>query len=173
MIVHTTQDLQTLMDQSSAFKDFSLTISLNKTKLSRQGTDITVVKNDNNCIKDVKSCVYLDMSNVLIDTEINCCIEKASSNFVPLLVIIWDNPMITIRIKLIIQQVCVCSTLLYFNNVNPVKRAREENQHLPPPMSMLCSQNKAAIEDYKSRSADDYQTHHHMHNPQLVQPLLT
>ena len=118
LVAHSAQDLQTLLSQfSSACSDFGLTISLKKTKVLSQGTDIPPsIKIDGKDIENVKNFVYLGSSvasNASLDTEINCRIGKASGTFARLTARVWDNPKLSIRTKSNVYCACVCSTLLY------------------------------------------------------------
>ena len=118
LVAHSAQDLQTLLNQfSSACSDFGLTISLKKTKVLSQGTDIPPsIKIDGKDIENVKNFVYLGSniaSNASLDTEINCRIGKASGTFARLTARVWDNPKLSIRTKSNVYCACVCSTLLY------------------------------------------------------------
>ena len=118
LVAHSAQDLQTLLSQfASACSDFGLTISLKKTKVLSQGTDIPPsIKIDGKDIENVKNFVYLGSSvasNASLDTEINCRIGKASGTFARLTARVWDNPKLSIRTKSNVYCACVCSTLLY------------------------------------------------------------
>ena len=102
---------------SSACSDFGLTISLKKTKVLSQGTNILppIMINCKD-IKNVDSLVYLGSnftSNASLDKEINSRIGKASGTFARLTAIVWDNQKLSIRTKANVYRSCVCSTLLY------------------------------------------------------------
>ena len=82
--------MQFLLNQFlSARWDFGLTISLKKTKVLSQGTDIHLLSRSMTNIENVKNYVYLGtsiVSNAPMDIEINCCIGKALSTFSWLLI---------------------------------------------------------------------------------------
>ena len=118
LVAHSAQDLQTLLNQfSSACLEFGLTISLKKTKILSQGTDIPpTIKIKDKYIESVKNFVYLGFSiasNTSMDTEINCLVGKVSGTFARLSRRVWNNPKLTIRTKSSVYRACVCSTLLY------------------------------------------------------------
>ena len=86
LVAQSAQDLQTLLSLfSSACSDFGLTISLKKTKVLSQGTDIPPsIKIDGKDIENVKNFVYIGSSiasNASLDTEINFRIGKVSGTF--------------------------------------------------------------------------------------------
>ena len=118
LVAHSARDLQTLLNQfSSACSDFGLTISLKKTKVLSQGTNILppIMINCKD-IENVDSLVYLGSnftSNASLDKEINSCIGKASGTFARLTARVWDNQKLSIRTKANVYRSCVCSTLLY------------------------------------------------------------
>ena len=116
LVAHSAQDLQILLF-SSAFSEFGITISLEKTKVLSQVTYIRPTINiADKYIENVKNFVYLGLStasNASMDTEINFRIGKASGIFARLSERVWDNPKLTIRKKSAVYRACVCSTLLY------------------------------------------------------------
>ena len=118
LVAHSAQDLQTLLNQfSSACSDFGLTISLKKTKILSQGTNILPsIKINCKDIENVDNFVYLGSnvaSNASLDKEINSRIGKASGTFARLTKRVWDNQKLSIRTKANVYRSCVCSTLLY------------------------------------------------------------
>ena len=118
LVAHSAQDLQTLLNQfSSACSDFGLTISLKKTKILSQGTNILPsIKINCKDIENVDNFVYLGSnvaSNASLDKEINSRIGKASGTFARLTARVWDNQKLSIRTKANVYRSCVCSTLLY------------------------------------------------------------
>ena len=86
LLAHSAPDLKSHLNQfSSAFSDFSPTISLQNTKVLSQGTGTS---------KMLKNFVYRDSSiasNASMDTEINCRFGKASDTFARLSGRVWDN----------------------------------------------------------------------------------
>ena len=117
LVAHSAQDLQTLLSQfSSACSDFGLTISLKKTKVLSQGTYIPPsIKIDGKDIKNVNNFAQVlpIWSNTSLDTQINCCIGKASGTFAHLATSVWDNTKFCIRTNSNVYCAYVCSTLLY------------------------------------------------------------
>lgn len=100
---------------SQACQDFSLVISLNKTKSMAQGTEnppsITI---NNYTLETVDTFTYLGSNitdNLSLDGELSRCIGKAASTFRKLTERVWDNGKLTIHTKL--YRACVISTLLY------------------------------------------------------------
>ena len=102
---------------SSVCPEFGPTISLKKTKVLSQGTDIPpTIKTEDKYIKNVKNFVYLGSSiasNAFMDTDINIRIGKASRTFARLSGRVWDNPKLIIRTMSAVYRACVCSILLY------------------------------------------------------------
>ena len=90
LVAHSAQDLHTLLSQFSiACSNFGLTISLKKTKILSQEKDIPPsIKIDGKDIENVKKKVVSlgssVASNASSDTDIRCCIGKASSTFAKL-----------------------------------------------------------------------------------------
>ena len=118
LVAHSAQDTQTLLSQfSSACSDFGLTVSLKKTKVLSQESDIPPsIKIDGKDFENVKNFLYIGSSvasNSLLDTDINCRIGKASSTFARLTARVWDNPKLSIFTMSNVYCAYICSTLLY------------------------------------------------------------
>ena len=90
---------------SQECQDFSLTISLNKIKIS--------VNINNYTLEAVSTFTYLGctITNNL-DTEFSSCIGKAASTFGKLTARVWDNAKLTVHTKIQVYRACVVSTLL-------------------------------------------------------------
>ena len=102
---------------SSACSDFGFTISLKKTYVLSQGTDISpTIKYEDKYIENVKNFVYIGSSitsNASMDTEINCRIGKDLGSFFRMSGRVLGNPKLTIPTKSAVYRTCVCSSLLY------------------------------------------------------------
>ncbi|TWW56000.1 hypothetical protein D4764_09G0010500 [Takifugu flavidus] len=104
VVAHSQDHLQTLMDHfSQACQDFSLVISLNKTKTMGQGTinppSITI---NNYTLEAVNTFTYLGSTitdNLSLDVELSRRIGKAASTFRKLTERVWDNGKITTHTK--------------------------------------------------------------------------
>ena len=117
-MAHSAQDLQTVLNQfSSACSNFGLTISLKKTKILSQGTNVLPsIKINCKDIENVDNFVYLGSnvaSSASLDKEINSRIGKVSGTFARLTTRVWDNQKLSIRKKANVYCSSVCSTLLY------------------------------------------------------------
>ena len=118
VVAHSQEHLQTLIDQfTQACQDFSLTISINKTKMIGQATknppSITIISYT---LEAVNTFTYLGSTitdNLSLDTELSCRIGKAASTFGKLTARVWDNSKLTIRTKVQVYRACVISTLMY------------------------------------------------------------
>ncbi|TWW62323.1 hypothetical protein D4764_04G0009700 [Takifugu flavidus] len=118
VVAHSQEHLQTLMDHfSQACQDFSLVISLNKTKTMGQGTEnppsITI---NNYTLEAINTFTYLGSTiteNLSLDVELSRRIGKAASTFRKLTERVWDNGKLTTHTKVQVYRACVISTLLY------------------------------------------------------------
>lgn len=115
---HSQEHLQTLMDRfAQACQDFSLTISLKKTKAMGQGTETpsSIIIN-NYTLEAGSTFTYLGSTitnNLSLDAEISSRIGKAASTFGKLTARVWDNGQLTAHTKVQVYRACVISTLLY------------------------------------------------------------
>ena len=115
---HTEDGLQQLVSRlSHACKEFGLTISLKKTQVMAQGTELTpVIAIDGHPLEAVENFTYLGStisSSLSIDAEVNSRIAKAAAVMAKLSQRVWNNPNLTEKTKLHVYQACVLSTLLY------------------------------------------------------------
>ena len=115
---HTQAQLQCLMDRfSQACKDFGLTISLKKTNVMAQGTDVQPeITIEDYVLENVDQFTYLGSticSNLSLDSEIDKRIGKAATTLARLTSRVWENPKLTTRTKMAVYNACIISTLLY------------------------------------------------------------
>ena len=106
------------MDRFSvACKDFGLTISLKKTNVMAQGTDVQPeISIDDYVLENVDQFTYLGSticSNLSLDSEIDKRIGKAATTLARLTARVWENPKLTTRTKMAVYNACIISTLLY------------------------------------------------------------
>ena len=158
LITHSAQDLQrqTLLSQfSSACSDFGLIPSS--------------IKIDGKDIENAEIFVYLGSSiasNASINTEINCCISKASSTFARLTARVWDNPKLCIRTKSNVYCSCVCSTLIYGSKTLTLSSVQEKKINT---FHLRCLRRILKIQwqqKYHQRgSVETYWTHHYVLYP--------
>ena len=115
---HSEDGLQHLVDKLSyACKEFGLTISLRKTNILAQGTEIPLVITINNTEKKVVDTFTYLGSTVSSSTsraaEISCRITKTAAVMAKLNKRVWVNDLLSERTKMCVYQACVLSTLLY------------------------------------------------------------
>ena len=115
LVTHTMQRLMYRL--AHACKDFGLTISIKKTKVTGQGiVSPPSINIDNATLDAVDRFTYLSSttdSNLSLDAEINICIAKAAGIMSKLNRRVWQNNNLTQMTKLRVYQACVLSTLLY------------------------------------------------------------
>ena len=118
LVAHSDDDLQNLLDDfSNACDDFGLTISLQKTKIMTQGTDVS----SSLSIKDyalemVNSFIYLGSTitrTTSLDSEIGKRIGYDATNMSKLSQRVWENQKLTISTKMAVYRACIISKLLY------------------------------------------------------------
>ena len=115
---HTQQELQARMDRfSQAYKDFGLTISLKKTNVLGQDTkELPAITIGDYELDVVEQFTYLGSNitdNLSLDTEIDKRIGKATTTLARLTSRVWANPKLTVKIKVVVYNACVVSTLVY------------------------------------------------------------
>ena len=115
---HTQAELQRLMDCfSAACKDFGLTISLKKTNVMVQGSEVRPgITIDDYQLENVDQFTYLGStlcSNLSLDSEIDKRIGKAATTLARLTSRVWENPKLTTPTKIAVYNACIISTLLY------------------------------------------------------------
>lgn len=118
IVAHTEKGLQTLMDKfSKASKEFGLTVSIKKTNVLVQGTDVEPkIKVDDQILDVVHNFTYLGSTisdDLSLSSEINKRIGRACSTFSKLNQRVWKNPKLVTNTKMAIYTACVLSTLLY------------------------------------------------------------
>ena len=79
-------------------------------------------------------------SNASMDTEINCCIGKASDTFAQLSGRVWDSHKLTIRTKSAVYCACVCTTLLYGSETWTLSIVQEKKQPSNNDVSVVFSE---------------------------------
>lgn len=120
LLTHIQQQLQLLIDSfSKACKNFGLTISLKKTNVIGQSTGAPPVVTTNNYVLEVvHDFTYVGSTitdNLSLDKEINKRIGKAATTLAYLTTRVWTNPKLTVKTKVVVNNACVISTLLYGN----------------------------------------------------------
>ena len=97
LVFHSVAHLQRLVDRfaHACIEEFGLTISLKKTKVMAQDSDVPPV------------------ITVNLDSELNSRIGKAAGTMAKLNSRVWNNSKLTENTKLRIYQACVLSSLLY------------------------------------------------------------
>ena len=115
---HREDELQTLMDKfSSACDDFGLTISIKKTNVLAQETDLPPsIRINNQELDVVHQFTYLGSTitdNLSLDTELDRRIGKATSTMARLTSRVWTNSKLTTATKMSVYRACVVSTLMY------------------------------------------------------------
>ena len=118
LVSHTQEGLQCLMDRfSKACKEFALTISIKKSYVIAQDTEISPsIYIDGSNLSVVDNFKYLGStisSNLSLDVEINACIGKAATVMAKLKKRVWQNINLAMNIRLKVYQACVTSILLY------------------------------------------------------------
>ena len=102
---------------SKACKEFALTISIKKTEVMAQDTEISPsIYIDGSNLSVVDNFKYLGSTisrNLSLDVEINACIGKAATIMAKLNKRVWQNISQTINIRLKVYQACVTSIHLY------------------------------------------------------------
>jgi len=118
LVAHSDDNLQNLLNGfSNACDDFSLTISLQKTKIMTQDTDISpslFIKDY--ALETVNSFIYLGStvtSTTPLDTEIGKKIGHAATNMSKLSQHVWENQKLTTPTKMAVYRACIISMLLY------------------------------------------------------------
>ena len=110
LTAHSGEALQRLVNRfAHACREFGLTISLKKTKVSS-------IKINDYILEVVEDFTYLGSiisNNLSLNTEINRRIGKAACTMARLTKRVWENKMLTENTKMRIYQACVLSTLLY------------------------------------------------------------
>ena len=117
LVAHSDDDLQNLLNGfSNDCDDFGPTISLQKTKIMTQGTDVS----SSLFIKDyvletVNSFIYLGSvtSTTFLDTEIGERIGHVATNMSKLSQRVWENQKLTTPTKMAVYRAYIISTLLY------------------------------------------------------------
>lgn len=113
VVARTREHLQTLLDQfTQACWDFSLTISLNKTKTMGQGIIFPPAININNYTMEAMS-TYTITKNLSLESELSSRIGEAAYTFGKLTVRVWGNGKLTVYTKIQVFRACAISTLLY------------------------------------------------------------
>ena len=97
VVTHTLEELQSLMDCfSQACKDFGLTISLKKTNVLGQDTEVPpVITIDDYELDAVSQFTYFGSTitgNLSLDAEIDKRIGKAASTLARLTARVWSSP---------------------------------------------------------------------------------
>uniref|UniRef100_H3A800 Reverse transcriptase domain-containing protein n=1 Tax=Latimeria chalumnae TaxID=7897 RepID=H3A800_LATCH len=111
-------ELQNMMNKfSDACTEFGLVISIKKTVVMSQGTNISPkIYVNNEALDNVDHFCYLGStltSSLSLDRELDVRIGKASVTFGRLTSRVWNNKLLTLNTKVSIYQACVLSTLLY------------------------------------------------------------
>ena len=115
---HTQQELQSLMDRfSQAWRDFGLIISLKKTNVLVQGTEVPpTITIDHVELEVVNQFTYLGSiisNNLSLDAEIGKRMGKPASRLARLTTRVWEYPKLSVKSKMAVYNACVISTLLY------------------------------------------------------------
>ena len=118
LVAHSQTELQDILNSfSQACSDFGLEISLQKTKVLTQNTNLPVeLSIYNSRLEEVSEFVYLGStisSNLSLDGEITKRIAKAAFTMSKLDKRVWANNLLTSRTKIQVYRACVISTLLY------------------------------------------------------------
>ena len=118
VLAHTQRELQLLMDCfSQACKDFRLIISLKKTNILGQDTLAPPVITINDYeLEAIHQFMYLGSTitdNLSLDPEIDKRIKKAATTLTCLTSRVWTNPKLTMKMKVVVYNACILSTLLY------------------------------------------------------------
>ena len=114
LFVHSEDKLRTLLDQfSNAYEGFRLSISLKKTKVMYQNSEVTPTITIKDYTLDVVSqFIYLG-STTPDDLELGKRIRKAATNMVKLSARVWENKKLTTQTQIAVYRACIVSTLLY------------------------------------------------------------
>ena len=115
---HTQQELQALMDRfSQACKDFGQTISLKKTNVLGQDTmelpTITIDDHEPDVVEQFAHLGSTITDNLSLDTKIFMRLGKAATTLACLTSLVWTNPKLTVKTKMVVYNACVVSTLMY------------------------------------------------------------
>ena len=115
---HTETALQELINCFAlACSQVGLTISIKKTNLLSQDLSAAPNISIGDCTLDVvEHLTYLGSnisSNLSLDTDLNMRIGKASAAMARMTKRVWENTMLTIKIKTRVYQGCMLTTLLY------------------------------------------------------------
>ncbi|XP_048583704.1 uncharacterized protein LOC125563054 [Nematostella vectensis] len=118
LVAHSESELQSLLDRfSNACADFSLAISLKKTKVMHLGSEIAPTFTINDFTLDVvPQFTYLGSTtsaNGCLDVELGKRIGKAVTTMTKLSSRVWENKKLTISTKITVYRACILSTLLY------------------------------------------------------------
>uniref|UniRef100_H3ASM9 Reverse transcriptase domain-containing protein n=1 Tax=Latimeria chalumnae TaxID=7897 RepID=H3ASM9_LATCH len=111
-------ELQNMMNKfSDACTKFGMVISIKKTVVMSQGTNISPkIYVNNEALDNVDHFCYLGSaltSSLSLDRELDVRIGKASVTFGRLTSRVWNNKLLTLNTKVSVYQACVLSTLLY------------------------------------------------------------
>uniref|UniRef100_H3ASA6 Reverse transcriptase domain-containing protein n=1 Tax=Latimeria chalumnae TaxID=7897 RepID=H3ASA6_LATCH len=117
-VFNSPDELQNMMNKfSDACTKFSMVISIKKTVVTSQGTNISPkIYVNNEALDNVDHFCYLGStltSSLSLDRELDVRIGKASVTFGRLTSCVWNNKLLTLNTKVSIYQACVLSTLLY------------------------------------------------------------
>ena len=133
LVAHTEEDLQRLIDCFSDSCDaFWMSVSLTKTQIMTQGTDIdrpTYITVKGSQLEVVHTFKYLG-SNVSdgldMGLEVNRRMALAASVFARLIDRVWENGKLTIETKMSVYKACVLSVLLFGSEAWTVYARQEE-----------------------------------------------
>ena len=126
---HSEMELQRLVDcLTEACNLFGLTISVKKTEVLGQGTNLPPeVKLGGKSLKTVDKFVYLGStitSTLSLDEELTSRIGKATVTLKNLVQRAWENDKLGIKTKVLLYQTCILNTPL--REMDPVSWSGEE-----------------------------------------------
>ena len=115
LVAHSVQKIQNLLDRfSNACEDFSLSISLKKTKVMCQGSEampaLTIKDYTLDVVSQFPFIGSTTSDNVSLDVELGKGIGKAATNMAKLSARVWWNKKPTTQTKIAVYRACIVST---------------------------------------------------------------
>ena len=169
-VANTEADLQNLMDRfSKAAEEFGMKISIKKTNILAQGTEIIPdIKVNSESLEVVGEFTYLGSTiaaNLSLDSELNRRIGRASSTFAKLSHKVWENSKLSIKTKIDVYKACVLSTLLYASETWTLYAKQEQKinvfhmRKLRSILNIKCFKQRGSSESRNTESTlTDYTT---------------